>query len=179
MKNTNQTPAKGNLNIHWLILLLPIVFSIHGCGIYSFTGASIPPEAKSFSVQQFPNNALLVEPLLSSIFTSALRDKFMNQTSLRMVGANGDLSFDGEITEFAVSPVAIQSDQTAALNRLTITVNVRFFNKFDESKNFETRFSQYMDYPSEQDLNVVKDRLISEITKMLVDNIFNRAVVNW
>ena len=77
------------------------------------------------------------------------------------------------------SPTAIQSDQTAALNRLTITVNVRFNNKFDESKGFETKFTHYVDYPSDQDLNSIKDGLMTEIIDVLVDNIFNKAVVNW
>ncbi len=161
------------------ILFLMVLLMQQGCGIYSFTGASIPPEAKTFSVQQFPNNALLVEPLLSDQFSNALRDRFMNQTSLQMAGTNGDLSFEGEITDYSTSPVAIQSDQTAALNRLTITVNVRFTNRFDDSKSFETKFTQYVDYPSDQDLNSIKDGLIAEITEMLVDNIFNKAVVNW
>ncbi len=161
-----------------LMTTLFLVFA-QSCGIYSFTGASIPPEAKSISVQHFPNNAILVEPLLSSSFTAALRDKFMTQTSLDMVDQNGDLAFEGEILDFKTEPMAIQSDQTAALNRLTITVNVRFFNTFDESKSFETRFSQYMDYPSDQDFNAVKDNLISDIVDMLVEDIFNRAVVNW
>lgn len=163
--------------LHFYAFLL--LLALQSCGIYSFTGASIPPEAKTFSVQQFQNNALLVEPLLSSTLTNALNDRFMNQTSLTSLSNGGDLAFEGEITDYSTSPVAIQSDQTAALNRLSITVNVRFLNKFDESKSFETKFTQYVDYPSNQDLNAVKDGLIAEITEMLVDNIFNRAVVNW
>lgn len=165
--------------IYVLLLAASLALTLHSCGIYSFTGASIPPEARTFSVEQFANNALLVEPLLSNTLTTALRDRFTNQTTLRQTATNGDLAFEGEIIDYSVSPVAIQSDQTAALNRLTITVNVRFYNKFEESKNFESRFTQYLDYPSEQDLNVIKDRLISEITEMLIDNIFNKAVVNW
>jgi len=165
-------------NIYILLIVISL-FITGGCGVYSFTGASIPPEAKTVSVMYFPNNAMLVEPLLSSTFTSALRDKFTNQTNLQMVSQQGDLAFDGEITDYKTTPVAIQSDQTAALNRLTITVNVRFFNKFDESKGFETKFSQYRDYPSEQDLNAVKDGLITEIVEMLVDDVFNKSVVHW
>jgi hypothetical protein len=161
------------------LFILTSLFISGGCGVYSFTGASIPPEAKTVSVLYFPNNAMLVEPLLSSTVTSALRDKFSNQTNLQMVAQQGDLAFEGEITDYKTTPVAIQSDQTAALNRLTITVNVRFFNKFDESKGFETKFTQYKDYPSEQDLNAVKDGLITEIVEMLVDDVFNKSVVNW
>lgn len=174
----NRYPNKISVFSTLMIICLTLMFNM-GCGVYSFTGASIPAQAQTVSVQYFPNNAMLVEPLLSNTFTTALRDKFMNQTSLRMVEQNGDLAFEGEISDYRTSPVAIQSDQTAALNRLTITVNVRFFNKFDETKNFETKFSQYLDYPSEQDLNTVKDNLIAQIVENLVEDAFNKSVVNW
>ena len=150
-----------------------------GCGFYSFSGASIPAEAKTVSVQYFPNRASLVNPTLSNDFTTALRDVMMNQTSLDMVEEDGDLAFEGEITDYRTSPVAITADQTAALNRLTITVNVRFYNKFDATKGFESRFSHYEDYPSDQDLNVVQDALTATIIEALVEDVFNKALVNW
>jgi hypothetical protein len=149
------------------------------CGIYSFSGASIPAEAKTVSVQYFPNQAQLINPTLSNDFTTALRDAMMNQTSLDMVEAGGDLAFEGEITDYRTTPVAITAGQTAALNRLTITVNVRFVNVFDETKNFETKFSHYEDYPSDQDLNSVQESLTGTIIDALVEDVFNKALVNW
>lgn len=160
-----------------MVVLLAVV--CHGCGIYSFSGASIPPEAKTVSVLYFPNQAPLINPLLSDQFTSALRDAMMNQTSLDMVESGGDLAFEGEIVDYRTTPVAITSDQTAALNRLTITVNVRFVNTFDETKSFETKFSHYEDYPSEQELTSVQESLTSVIVEALVEDIFNKALVNW
>lgn len=164
--------------IHTLLILVA-AFLLTGCGVYSFTGASIPAEAKTVSVQYFPNNANLVQPMLSSVLTNTLRDYFMNQTSLAEVENNGDLSIEGEITDYVTAPTAITGDQTAALNRLTITVNVRFFNKYDESKNFEQKFSQYEDYSSTLDLNSVQDELMETIVGKLCEDIFNKAVVNW
>ncbi|MCR5646079.1 MAG: hypothetical protein K6F96_06815 [Bacteroidales bacterium] len=161
----------------YMVVLLAVV--CHGCGIYSFSGASIPPEAKTVSVLYFPNQAPLINPLLSDQFTSALRDAMMNQTSLDMVESEGDLAFEGEIVDYRTTPVAITSDQTAALNRLTITVNVRFVNTFDETKSFETKFSHYEDYPSEQELTSVQESLTSVIVEALVEDIFNKALVNW
>lgn len=149
-----------------------------GCGIYSFTGASIPAEAKTVSVQHFPNNANLVNPLLSDMITNTLRDYFMNQTTLDGVNDNGDLAIEGEIVDYKTSPTAITGDQ-AALNRLTITVNVRFYNRYDESKNFEQKFSQYEDYPSNQELNSIQDNILDNIVQKLCEDIFNKAVVNW
>ncbi len=161
------------------VLVMALAFVCHGCGIYSFTGASIPAEAKTVSVAYFPNHAQLVNPLLSNDFSTALRDAMMNQTTLEMVDAGGDLSFEGEITDYRTSPVAITASQTAAMNRLTITVNVRFSNRFDETKDFEQSFSHYEDYPSEQDLNAVQESLTATIIEALVENIFNKALVNW
>ena len=161
------------------LLIIVSALVLCSCGIYSFTGASIPAEAKTVSVQYFPNNADLVQPMLSSTITNTLRDYFMNQTTLNEVPQNGDLAIEAEIIGYSTAPTAITGNQTAALNRLTITVNVRFFNKYDENKNFEQRFSQYEDYPSNMDLNSVQETLIETICEKLCEDIFNKAVVNW
>lgn len=160
-----------------VILLIGITFT--SCGVYSFTGASIPPEAKTISVLYFPNKASLVEPTLSPLFTDGLRDKFIRQSNLEMVERNGDLAIEGEITGYETKPIAIQGDQTAAMNRLSISINVRFVNKFEPDKDFETNFSQFKDYPSTDDLNAIKSQLLEELIDMLTDDVFNKSVVNW
>ena len=160
------------------VLVLALAFVCHGCGIYSFSGASIPAEAKTVSVDYFPNHAQLVNPMLSNNFTNALRDAMNNQTTLDMVEIGGDLSFEGEITDYKTTPVAI-TGQTAAMNRLTITVTVRFSNRIDETKDFESSFSRYEDYPSSQDLISVQESLTATIIDQLVEDIFNKALVNW
>ena len=96
-----------------------------------------------------------------------------------MVERNGDMAMEGEIVDYKTTPVAIQGDQTAALNRLTITVNVRFTNKLEPSKDFEQKFTQFKEYPSTADLNSVQDELIAAIVELLTDDIFNKAVINW
>ncbi len=161
------------------LLILTAALVLSGCGIYSFTGASIPAEAKTVSVHYFPNNANLVNPLLSDQITNTLRDYFMNQTTLTGVDDNGDLAIEGEIVDYKTAPTAITGDQVAALNRLSITVNVRFYNRFDDSKNFEQKFTQYEDYSSNQDLNAVQNELVESICDKLCEDIFNKAVVNW
>ena len=113
------------------------------------------------------------------MITNTLRDYFMNQTNLNEVPDNGDLAIEGEIIDYKTAPTAITGDQIAALNRLTITVNVRFFNRYDESKSFEQKFTQYEDYPSTQDLNSIQDELLNTICQKLCEDIFNKAVVNW
>jgi len=161
------------------VFALALALICHGCGVYSFTGASIPAEAKTVSVDYFPNHAQLVNPLLSNNLTEALRDAMTNQTTLDVIESGGDLAFEGEITDYKTMPVAITAGQTAAMNRLTITVKVRFSNRIDETKDFEQSFSRYEDYPSDQELSSVQESLTATIVEQLVEDIFNKALVNW
>lgn len=158
-------------------LLLPVFLS--SCLRVTFTGASIHPEAKTFSVQYFENNATLINPTLAKTMTEKLQDKIMGQTRLTMVNQNGDLAFEGEITGYTLQPVAIQGNETSQLTQLTVNINVRFFNRLDDSKNFEARFSRFQQFPSSSSLTSVEDGLVETITEELVDDIFNKALVNW
>lgn len=146
---------------------------------YSFTGASISPEVKTVSIPYLPNNSGLVVPTLSRTITDGLRDYFTSQTNLVLIDRNGDLTLDGAITQYSVQPVAIQGNETAAMNRLTIVVNIKFTNSNDPKQNWESTFSRYQDYSSSFNLNAVQDGLIRDITEQLVQDIFNKAVVNW
>ena len=161
------------------VLVMALALVCHSCGIYSFSGASIPPEAKTVSVAYFPNHAQLVNPLLSDNMTNALRNAMTNQTTLDLVEAGGDLAFEGEIVDYTTMPTAITAGQTAAMNRLTIKVKVRFSNRIDDTKDFEQTFSRYEDYPSDQELNSVQESLTTTIVEQLVEDIFNKALVNW
>jgi len=146
---------------------------------YSFTGASIPPDVKTINIKYFPNNAPLVAPTLSQKLTDGLRDKFTSETSLDLVNEGGDLILEGSITDYKTSPVAIQDNDQAALNRLTITIEVTYTNKFEENMSFESSFQRYSDYSSSDNLNDVQEGLIEEINLMLIEDVFNKAVVNW
>ena len=167
------------LNYAGLLFLTFILMpGITGCKL-SFSGASITPEMKTVSVQYFPNNAALVQPTLSQALTEALKERLLTETSLSLVEQNGDLNFEGAIVNYSVSPVAIQQNETAAMNRLTVSITVKFTNYVDTKLSYETRFSRYEDYVSTSDLSSVEDQLIKDINAQLIDDIFNKALVNW
>ena len=161
-------------------MVIAIAMLLTGCRMsVSLTGGTVDPRAKAVAITTFPNNASLVNPTLSQSFTTTLKDKIQAQTPLTIVNENGDYSIEGEIVDYSVNPVAIQGNDTPAMNRLTITVRVRFTNKFDENQNFEQSFSRYADYYSTQNLSSVEASLVAEISDALTDDIFNKAFVNW
>jgi hypothetical protein len=160
-------------------LLLLSVFSFNSCITYGFTGASIPPSAKTISIEYIENNADFINPTLSETLTQALRDRFSSQSSLVLIPSGGDLQFSGEITNYKTSPQAIQGDDFAALTRLSVSVKIKYTNLIEPENDFNTSFTAYEDYDSSMDLTSVQDGLIEVIKEMLIDDIFNKAVVNW
>ncbi len=168
-------------NLLFLIFLGFIVSPLSSCKIvnYSFTGTSISPDVKTVSIDYFQNLASLVNPTLSSKFTEALKNRFVTQTSLNIVREYGDLQFSGQITGYTISPMAIQGNETAAQNRLTITVKVKFENIKDKTYNFEKTFTQSDDFNSDLDFSSVEAEKVDAIIVKLIDEIFNNSVANW
>ncbi|HEY5689677.1 MAG TPA: LptE family protein [Yeosuana sp.] len=164
---------------HYIVLFLTSIIVL-SCGAYSFTGASVGPDTKTFQVNYFQNNAILVEPGLDLQFTNALIDLLQNQTNLTLVKSNGDLVYEGEITQYRISPTTATSANTAAQNRLTIGVKVHFIDKHDEEAEFDQTFSFYFDYAgSSQLIGGVKDAAVAEIFERITQDIFNASLAKW
>ncbi len=162
-----------------LCLVSISLLTLQACGIYSFTGADTG-DAESFQVNLFQNTASLVEPGIERSFTNALQDRIQNQTSLSLTNTGGDLVYEGEITQYYIAPMTATSSNTAAENRLTIAVNVRFYNNLDPEKDFEKQFSFYWDYPANQQLvGSTLDTALDEIFLRLTQDVFNASLTNW
>lgn len=146
---------------------------------YTFTGASIAADVKTFSVYYFPNRARLINPTLSTDLTEKLKERLLRQTSLREQTENGDLVFEGQITEYEVRPMAIQKEDLAAQNRLTIGVKLKFTNNRDHEQDFDRTFTSFEDFSSSMSLSDVESSIVPEILDKLMDDIFNATIANW
>jgi len=163
-----------------IIALFTLSLVAQGCrGGYSFTGTSISPDVKTVTIDFITNMAPIVYPPLSSNLTDALKDRFMRNTRLTLEPWDGDLHFEGTITNYDVTSMAVTAAEVAATNRLNITVRMRFTNNKDDKQSYDRSFSNFADFPSIQSLDSVQDQLVSEIIDKLVEDIFNAAVANW
>ena len=161
-------------------LLILILFTTSCSVKYSLTGASISPETKTFQVNYFQNNAPLIEPGIERDFTNKLIDLLINQTSLELVKSNGDLTYEGEIVEYRISPTTATADNRAAQNRLTGGINIRFYDKNDSEADFEKRFSFYYDYPGNvQLIGGQRDTALDEIFERITQDVFNASLAKW
>jgi len=163
-----------------LIFSLVIASILSGCGFYSFTGASISPDTKTFQVNRFENNSLLVEPGLEVTFRNTMIEILENQTNLNNVNSNGDIVYEGEITQYRISPMTATAENRAAQNRLTISVKVHFYDKYDDEAEFDQTFSFFFDYDGAAQLSgSLKDTAIEEIFERITQDVFNASLAKW
>ena len=162
----------------WLILGLMLMCFVTSCGVYSFTGAAI--EGRTINIHFIENNARTVVPSLSATLTEKLRQRILSQSSLSQVNNDmTDYDVSGAINGYDVTVASVTGKETSLLNRLTITVSITFKNKLNEKANFVQSFSRFADFSSDQNIQNVEVKLISEISDQLADDIFNKAFVNW
>ncbi|MCK5066975.1 MAG: LptE family protein [Bacteroidales bacterium] len=167
-------------HIRLVVVLMVLSQALSSCTVsYRFTGVNISPEVLTYSVQYFQNRAPVVQAQLSQVFTDALMDKIQNNTSLDLANDGGDVQFSGEITGYATRPTAITGDETAARNRLTISVRVKYTNVLEPDLDYDSSFSRYEDYDASQNLTDVENLLIEMIVEYLIEDIFNKAFVSW
>jgi len=146
---------------------------------YSFTGANLSPEVKTFAVYYFPNRARLINPNLSQSFTEKLRDKLQRQTSLNELSEDGDIEFEGQITGYEFRPMAVQKDDLSSQTRLTVTIKLKYTNHKVPEDDFEKNFSAYEDFDSSLPISSVEDELTDAIIEKLTEDIFNATIANW
>lgn len=162
-----------------IIYIMLVSLFVSSCGIYSFSGTSIEPDVESIMVAKIDNKAMRINPTLSNLLTEALKDKYKKLTKLSVEPDDGDLLVEGEITTYETTSLAVTSNEVASLNRLTITVKIRFTNKKHPKEDFEQSFAEFEDYPSTSTIDQVEARLVDSIIEKMVESIFNATVANW
>lgn len=153
---------------------------LSGCGVYSFSGASVPPEVKTLHIAQMRNNASLVNPYLSQQLSDAFRDKCLAESNLKLgpLGST-DWEFTGEIQDYSVTAAAVSGQEKTSLNRLTVVWRLKFQVKGQEKQGWEQPFTRYADFDAGLPLQSVEGELVNQIVKQLVDDAFNKAFIQW
>lgn len=169
---------KGKLRLSVTFTLYTIFFTLL-TGCYTFRGASLDPNLKTIQIQNFAFQTAGGPANLSLTFNEKMKEYFQRNTSLKTTNVNPDLMFEGAITGFTVEAKAPTSDDKGGLNRLTITVQVKFTNAKDENKNYDQEFSFYQDFAQTQTITAVQGELIPKILDQIILDIFNKTAGEW
>lgn len=170
------------INSFTLLPLLSLVFLLSGCGVYSFSGTTISPDIKTISIQNFENPTGEGPANLTQLVTNNFKNYYRRNTNLTLLQQEADLQLEGQIVSFTVSPAAIQREgdlDRAALNRLTLGVQVRFTNAKNPEESFDQLFSISQDFDANTDVTQLSPAFIEQMTDQLVTQVFNKTVANW
>ncbi|WP_025663351.1 LPS assembly lipoprotein LptE [Aquimarina megaterium] len=163
----------------YIAAILIVMVLLQGCGAYSFTGTNISPDTKTFQVNFFQNQSPRIFPGADQTFTNQLQDLILNQTNLSLSTSGGDIIYEGEIVQDYVSPNTATSNITAAQNRLTIAINMRFYDTKDPAQDLEQRFSFFFDYPASSSENTIRDQALDVIFERITQDMFNATLARW
>lgn len=171
-----------NYKLVFFVFLLSGLLSIAGCGVrYSFSGGSIPTDMNTVTVHIIENRAPIVYPTLTETMTEGLKSRIRTQSRLSQVSGDGDAVFEGSITDYSIGPAAVEAGtDRAALNRLTITVTIKYTNNIVPEDSFDQPFTRYKDFSSATTpIQAQEEQIVKDIVEMLTEDIYNRAFANW
>ena len=161
------------------ILYIPLLLMTSSCGFYTFSGASISPEIKNIKISYFINEAENFKANLDRDITQKLTDFIIEQTDLSVNNDNYEIEINGKIVSYDITPISISSNDFANQNRLSISVNIDFKNYINEKENYNQKFTRYVDYKSDQNLEEIESELNDQIIEEICIDIFNKTFVNW
>ncbi|MBK5721524.1 hypothetical protein JGH11_11635 [Dysgonomonas sp. Marseille-P4677] len=163
------------------ILLILFATLMTTCTVsYKFNGASINyAETPDIEIRDFQNQALLVYPPLAQVFNERMKDVFTRNTKLKFTSVNPSLEIEGEIVRYDIAPLSVREDNLASQTRLTMGVKMRFRNNKNPAEDKEETITAYRDFDSNLMLTDVQESLVDELTKDIVDQIFNATMSNW
>ncbi|MCW3160858.1 LptE family protein [Chryseobacterium oryctis] len=171
------------LKFSW-ILVISLGF-LQSC--YSFTGSSLTDE-KTVQINEFPNNAALVNPTLAQQFSTDIQNRFLQRTTLKGTKENPDILIEGEITDYSISPTTISSNTMSnnvggvvqeSQNKLTITVKVHYENKLHPDSSFDRTYSDEAVFNSSLSQADIEASQVKIVTDRIINKIFNDIVANW
>ena len=166
----------------WILALPLLLILCGGCGIYSFSGSTLPPDVQTISIQNFENSTGEGPANLTQLVTNNFKIFYQRNSNLNIVQRDGDLQLEGQIVSFTYTPAAIQREginDIAGLNRLTLGIQVRFTNAKNPEKSFDRLFSISQDFQQGRDVTQISPAEIDALTERLVVDVFNKTVADW
>lgn len=160
-----------------LIIIVVGLWALQGC--YSFKEGQVDPNLNTVSIYNFTNTSLNGNSAVAQRLSEALRTRFLTQTNLNLVNRAGDIEFSGTVVGYDIVGTAISANETTNQNRLKVTVSIEYVNNIDNSKSFTQRFDAFADYDSNRNFVDVEEQLQDDIFFQLVEQVYNKALVNW
>jgi hypothetical protein len=161
--------------INWL---LPMFFTLSGCGVYTFNGSTLPSHLKTVDIPLFANQS--TTPGVAEELTSELSNRIVSMNLLRVSSNRGDATIRGRVTDYTATP---RSFGTSGVRQVTvseyvvkISVEVEFLDNKSNSPLYKGTVTGEGVY-NNQSLTEANGRKTAE--KDVVDQILQKSLQSW
>lgn len=151
------------------------------CGIYSFSGASIPSHVNTIFIPLLEDESRSGLPTLAEDLTDELLDRFVQRTRLDLAGEEetADLLLTGSISRYRNEPTSVTGDEAAALSRVSLQVQMIYIDQTSNTETMNRSFSGSAVYDPVEDGFEGEQAAIEEAIETLAGDIFTAATSDW
>ncbi len=169
------------VSLFFISISLFLLASCWPKSLFSPVDISMPPEWREFFVENIEVNSATAPSSYNATLAEAIRTGVQNNTRLKLVQKVKDstLRIQSVVNSYATSPIAVQGNDQAAQNRLTVSMNVTIFTPTKGLEEITFSASRFADYPSSSQLSDVEVGLLETINQQLVQDIINKLLSNW
>lgn len=156
-----------------------LVAGLAGCGFYSLTGATIPAHITTIAVPLAEDRSVGAPPGLDQRLTDLLIDRFAGRTRLALVANenDADVVLYAQISRYGSQPVAVTGGEVAALNRITISVDIRYVDRVEDRERLARTFAQNESYSA---TDLAQEAPTAErVLALIADDVFTAATSDW
>ncbi len=169
--------------IRWTfgIALLFVLSSCWPARVSFVDTGGMPEEWKSFYVTTLRNNAPNTPLSYDATLSELIKDGLQNNSrlTLNQTSDSADVNIEGVITNYSITPIALQEGDNAAQNRLSVTVQFEIFIATPEASTMNVTSTRFIDYDSNTDLGTVESELLGEVNSQIVQDVLNKLMSNW
>ncbi len=163
----NKTTARS------LVLFVPLL--LIKCGIYSFSGSTLPPHLKTVGVPVFLDNT--AEFGIDQQITDLIIEAIRKDNTLKIADpGTADAQLNGTITSIRDRAGQYDAGENASDFRVTLTIKAKFEDMHKREVRWEGSFSDFGTYDN---INISREDAIAEAVEKIAEDIINKTVSDW
>ncbi|MFP4417049.1 MAG: LPS assembly lipoprotein LptE [Chitinispirillaceae bacterium] len=153
-------------------------FWFAGCGIYTFSGSTLPQYLQTVDIPHFSNKSL--QPDIAEQITEQVNSEVLESNLLRIVSETGDATLQGAVLSYSNDPYTYESENVRDVDIEEYAVRIRVQIEFMDNVKDEPLYEGTVEGEGVYDFNEEteesgRQRAIADI----VEQVLQQSVQSW
>jgi outer membrane lipopolysaccharide assembly protein LptE/RlpB len=166
------------------VLFILVAIGLSACWPSSFSfrdTGGMPEEWKTFTLKTLTLEAATCPLSFAAILSENLKDGVQNNTPLLLntTFGNGEVNMEGKITQYLVTPLAVQGNNNASQNRLSMSLVMTVNITKPKEEQWTMTSTRFADFSSGTNISEIETKLFEDISAQMVQDLINKLLSNW